>query len=109
MIMGLNRNVLETFARDHAGLAAPFQVEVAPLRGGLDCDAIGCVTVRWTAAGRSRSSAFVAKRLATPRELYVYRSLEEAGAAAVAPRLLGFHDTGAGESYLFLEWIRARQ
>ena len=95
-------------ARTHAIATSAINVEVHPLRGGLEAAAIARVGARWTQpSGRAGSMSFVVKRLedSAQREADLYRAFL-AEEADLAPRLLGVEKVSATTTYLYLEYVR---
>jgi hypothetical protein len=106
---GLGPVRLTAFARRHLGdAAAPLQLEVYPLRGGLESAGVFRVQVRsGSASSRRRTANFVVKRVSDRgrREVRAYETLLRRSTAMVAPRLLGADSMGPTTAYLYLEWM----
>lgn len=98
---------LRAFAARVCG-ATPEQMEldIQPLRGGLESLAVARVHAR--AARDRRSVTFVAKQLdsGASREARIYRYLMQTMARSAAPSLLGMERIGPDRCCLYLEWVR---
>jgi hypothetical protein len=92
------------FAQESFG--SGFRIEMLPLHGGLEAEAISRVVVR--RRGKPIGS-FVAKPFcgAAARELDVYRFLRTTAQTGLAPKLLGWRYTSRSKNvgYVFLEWV----
>ena len=108
--VGLDRRRLAAFASRLRGEHVDARdLEVQPLRGGLEAAAVARVAAHFRdGTGRLRSFTFVAKRLddSARREAAIYAHALEPHAPGVAPRLLGSEDASPGVTYLYLEHIR---
>lgn len=110
MTNGVDLGVMTAFLNGHLGRTAQsLELEIKPLRGGLESPAVARVGARFTdPQGRRRSLWFVVKHLegGPAREAGVYESVVAAAAREMSPALLGVVRTGEQRCLLFLESIR---
>jgi aminoglycoside phosphotransferase (APT) family kinase protein len=103
----MNAAIIREFVCEYAG-SGDVATSIVPLHGGLE----SCATARVQVYKPGGSvSPFVVKIIPheTPRELHVYRALDQLRSGVAAPKLLGWHDTGRDGLYMFLEWARASE
>ena len=99
----MNAEVIREFVCEYAG-SADVETRIVPLGGGLESSGTARVDVYKPDLS---ASSFVVKLVPheMARELHVYRALTRLRSAVSAPKLLGWHETGADGMYMFLEWV----
>jgi aminoglycoside phosphotransferase (APT) family kinase protein len=106
----IQSEVIRAFVCAQFGTAAS-DLEMRPLRGGLEGCGVARVCVFDSRSGRRQpAGSFVVKLLtqAGERELAFHSAVQQASSThQIAPKLLNSQRTGSGDVYMFMEWINA--